>query len=258
MGQGIFTGRHGYEEFKDDSRKPFGMAGISDIVQTNQVYLAVFIWLQLVMVWVAGYVASLITGMALGGTPVTFSSLPHVIWQAVNAVALVYSLQAIYYGVYMNEKTIKTNLIMAIVFMFIAMAVNIVHEVGAALEWINGVSDLFLTQFGFLVALIAVLGVMMLLQAWTIWRLFVHMQDSADAMANGWKPGMRMSDIEAPDAPASAPEMSDLGDPLRVALLEKQQRAMNYSSTVAPGIGERIIIGGAKSSEVIWGNAKDD
>ncbi len=230
MGQtfsrGLFSQSQGFGMFnamvKEDVARSgnsnMAMAMITNVVRAEQVYAAVMIWINLLLVWTL-YVSSLVTGMALGGTPVTFESLPHVVWGVSNSVALTYALQAIYFDVSMNPRGFEVSTLVAIVFLVLSMTINGVHIAGCILEWINAVSDLSISGFGFLVALTIVVGVMILLQAWIVWRFLVFRRDVLDAWSVGWRPGLRLAPrpmtrtpLPEEEQPPTAPEREEEGE----------------------------------------------
>lgn len=205
---GIFGGR---ADFEGKSR-----AYIDDTIRSGQLRLAVLIWVMFILTVLSIFI-ELVAGYCLGGgaAGVTWSALPHGVWQVPNLMTLFFAIQSIYLGVDTDVGATLTGLVVAMWFILIACLLNIVQLVAVCFEVDNSNSTFWLQNGGAWVWVLLIgLIVFILWDLLIAWHLFVFRANLANAHYNyAWMPSGTV-----------APPAADQGDNNSAAQVLTQAR----------------------------------
>lgn len=183
MGNGIVTGMCApAEDF--EKQEPLYVGAV---VSTVRIYASVLIWINLLLS-VALLLISLVPGAGMGGSPVTFSALPRIVWLIPNLLALAFALHSVGSTSYSDIDGLMSMLVAAIVFMVASAVINIVHFVSLILECVEQSSTFYLQGFPYLVVFTVAIGVFMLWQMWIAARIYVYRATVRNALDSGWSP----------------------------------------------------------------------
>jgi len=193
---GIFGGR---ADFENKSR-----GYIDDTIRSGQLRLAVLIWIMFLLSALSIFI-ELVAGYCVGGgaAGVTWSALPHGVWQIPNLVTLFFAIQAIYLGVDTDIGATLTGLSVCMWFILIACILNMVQLVAVCFE-VNNTNSTFWLQNGGAWVWVLLFGLIVFI-LWDMliaWHLFVYRANMSVAhYSYGWMPSGVMSS-SAPDATA--------------------------------------------------------
>jgi hypothetical protein len=180
----------------DDFEKQPDQLYIGAVISTVRIYATVLVWIN-ILLQVALLLVSLVPGAALGGSPVGFSSLPHIVWSIGNLLPLIYVLTTVSATSYVDIDGVTGSLVAGMIFMLASIAANIIHIVALALECSEQSSTFYLQGFPYLVVYTVAIGVFILWQMWIAARLWVYRSTIQNAIQNGWNPLSEMGQLAA-------------------------------------------------------------
>jgi hypothetical protein len=184
---------------------------IPDTIRTKQLYAAALIWLHMLLCILSIFV-ELVPGYALGGgvAGVTWSSLPHGVWQVPNFFVLFYAMQALYFDSNQDMRTAVTHQSVAMWLVLVACPINIVHITALGFNIGNTNSTFWLQNTGAWVWVILIgVALFIVLGPLIAWRIYSFYKDVENAHLNfGWMPGQMPS---GPATSAPAPPSYDYG-----------------------------------------------
>ncbi len=215
-------------------------------IRTKQIYGAALVWINYLLVVLAAFI-SLVNGFCTGGAPVTFGSMPHMVWYIPSLVILPFALLAFYFDSTVDYTATSSWLMVGMWFIIFLALINLIHAVALIIELSDGTS-IFYMQDGaaWVWVLMIVSFVFVLWEAWIAWRMYVYRHDVVMGEFVGWRPGMKFeyADDEetpspsAPTANAQTPppvpprDDTDLAAQQRVAF----QMPASYNSSQAKGV----------------------
>ena len=180
-------------------------AEIADTIRSKQLYAAALIWINLVLCILSIFI-ELVPGYALGGgaAGVTWSALPHGVWQTANFFVLALALQSIYFDSNLDVASAVSSQTVAMWLMLVACIVNIVNLTSICFE-VNNTNSTFWLQSGGAWVWVVLIGlvVFILWGPWIAWRLHSLRIDVGKAHYDyGWMPGRGATySSEAPEPP---------------------------------------------------------
>jgi hypothetical protein len=165
---------------------------IADTIRTKQLYAAALIWINLVLCILSIFV-ELVPGYAVGGgaAGVTWSALPHGVWQVANFFVLIFALQALYFDSNLDMAATVTSQCVAMWLVLVACPINVIHLVALCFE-INNTNSTFWLQNGGAWTWVILIGVavFILWGLWIAWRIHSLRMDIDSAFRSyGWMPG---------------------------------------------------------------------
>jgi hypothetical protein len=192
-----------------------GRVLIDATVHTVRIYAKALVWIT-ALLCVASLFLSLVAGASLGGTPVSFSALPHIVWQVSNILVLMYLIDALGFDSHYDMDSTVSALLVAFIFVLIAIAINAVHWASLLLECIDGTSTFYIQGFGFLLSLTIGVAVVTGIMGWIAARIWIYRSTLYYATKAGWRPGVLSQELDAyaavyegrtnPTAPTPSPQ----------------------------------------------------
>jgi len=184
------------------------MTEINDRIRSKQLYAAAIIWTGFIICVLSIFI-ELVNGYCLGGglAGVTWSALPHGVWQVPNLAILLMAVTSIYFDSNNDVQSTVVSSTVAMWFALMGMApINIIHFVAVCFE-LNNTNSTFWLQSSGAWAWVLFIGLIVLI-FWSLWvahRLNSYRQDVNNGSTNfGWRPGIlgntAPSDEEAPPA----------------------------------------------------------
>jgi|WetSurMetagenome_2_1015567.scaffolds.fasta_scaffold00274_21 hypothetical protein len=187
-------------------------AYMTDTLRTGQLRLAVLIWVMFILVCLSIFI-ELVAGYCVGGgsAGVTWSALPHGVWQIPNLITLFFAGMSIYLGFDTDIGSAVTNMSVCTWFILIAGILNLVQLVAVCFE-INNVNSTFWLQNGGAWVWVLLFGliVFFLWDMLIAWHLFVFRSNLSVAHYEyGWMPsGIRASASSSSDDSSTASTLS--------------------------------------------------
>ncbi len=180
---GLFGGP---EDFRDKSP-----TYIKDRLRTHQLYAAALLW-TLYLLSLLSIFISLVDGYCLGGgaAGVTWSSLPHAVWQVPNLAVATYALVSLYYDINLDTSMSTTWLLLAIWGIVLCALINVVFLTALAFEVNNDNSTFWLQNAGaWTITVLIGTIVIIILDVWIARKLHVFRMNLGNAhYGAGWVP----------------------------------------------------------------------
>ena len=170
---------------------------IQDRLRTHQIYAAVLIWINYLLALLALFL-TLVGGYCLGGglAGVTWSSLPHAVWQVPNMAVLPFALWSLYYDMNIDTSNTLTWVMLALWGVLLACMVNVVHLSAICFEINNDNSTFWLENGGaWTITLLVGIICMALLDLWIARKLHVFRASLGNARYGAnWTPSAKVDD----------------------------------------------------------------
>lgn len=181
---GICGGRADFEANHEN-------AYMDDTLRSGQLRLAVLIWVMFILSALSIFI-ELVAGYCVGGgaAGVTWSALPHGVWQIPNLITLFFAIQVIYLGFDTDIGSAATAMSVCTWFILVAGILNLVQLVAVCFE-IDNVNSTFWLQNGGAWVWVLLFGliVFFLWDMLIAWHLFVFRSNlSAAHYEYKWMP----------------------------------------------------------------------
>jgi len=191
-------------------------AYVDDTIRSGQTRLAGLIWIMYILAIVSIFM-ELVSGYCVGGgaAGVTWSALPHGVWQIPNLIVLTFALQAIYVGVDTDLASTLTSLAVGMWFVLLACLINLVQFIAVCFE-INNSNSTFWLQNGGVWVIVLLVGLILFI-FWDVliaWHLFVYRTNLEVAHYQyGWLPSGTKTAQDAGGVPSAgaAPNQARIG-----------------------------------------------
>lgn len=256
MGNQIVTGLFApADEFEgEESNLPL----MGATVHIVRVYAKALIWINILLAATAVFI-SLVPGAALGGAPVAFAAMPHIVWLVPTLLALAYALDSTGFDSHFDVQNTLGSLVAALVFMCISILFNIVHLIALVIECVDKTSIFYVQGFPFLLTMTIGTGIFILWQAWICARLWVYRSTIESAVTHGWVPGMAIDAANLPMYNNNNNNKDGYTQLPQQESFEKQAPASQASATATPSaapslLAKRIgssVIGGTRTARVV-------
>lgn len=120
------------------------------------------------------------------------SAISHIGWWAVIEFwVLLVGAMSVWFGLHYTRNgkiekgisNVRNFLVFYIIMLALAIIANIVHLVFSAIEWSNCTSTLCISYKGFLIAFVFLLAILIVMEAWQIYRVLVYRRNIAIVLA---------------------------------------------------------------------------